>query len=62
MRYTPDGLLAVVAAEHGIYRLQLRHQLTRYEEQKLKQIGKELEALYQRIDKRLDRRSKHEDQ
>lgn len=61
MRFTPDGLLAVIAAEHGIYRIQLRHQLTRYEERKLTQLGNEMESLYQRIEKRIEKRSEHED-
>ena len=51
----PDGLYQLQAAEHGLYRMCLKNQLTQWEERKLKALAEKLEALYVRVENRLAR-------
>ena len=54
----PDGLYQLQAAEHGIYRMCLKNQLTHWEERRLKALAEKLEALYVRVENRLARKER----
>ena len=54
----PDGLYQLQAAEHGLYRMCLKNQLTHWEERRLKELAEKLEALYVRVENRLARKER----
>lgn len=57
IRVRPDSLLRLRAIEAGLYRQSLRHEFTHYEERKLQQTIDKIEAIYQRIEKRLEKKN-----
>ena len=58
MRLPPnDCCLRLRAIEAGLYRHAMYNEFTHYEERKLHQAMDKLEAVYQRIEKRLERKS-----
>lgn len=62
MRHPASGLYQLMAAEHGIYRLMLRNQLTQWEERKLAALAQKLEALYLRVEHRINRKGQNENE